>query len=72
MLAYNLVTALKLLALPEEYLEARPKRLRFKFFAVAARVTRSARTIVLRLVSRLDAISAWIAARAMRWEPNPL
>lgn len=38
-LTFNLLTALKRLALPERYRQARPKRLRFDLFTLAAKLT---------------------------------
>jgi len=49
LLAYNLLTWLKLLALPERERPAYAKRLRFRFIAVAGTVGRSGRRLVLRL-----------------------
>jgi hypothetical protein len=49
LLAYNLLTWLKLLALPERERHRYSKRLRFRFIAVAATVGRSGRRLVLRL-----------------------
>ena len=49
LLAFNLLAWLKLLALPEHERSSYAKRLRFRFIAVAATVSRSARRLVLRL-----------------------
>ena len=49
LLAYNLLTWLKLLALPGGEKSSYAKRLRFRFIAVAATVGRSGRRLVLRL-----------------------
>lgn len=49
LLAYNLLTWLKLLALPEREQGSYAKRLRFRFIAVAGTVGRSGRRLVLRL-----------------------
>jgi hypothetical protein len=49
LLAFNLLTWLKLLALPEGERGSYAKRLRFRFIAVAATVGRSGRRLVLRL-----------------------
>lgn len=48
-LAYNLVQALKLIALPFQWTSYRMKRLRFKLFCVAGRVINHARQIYLQL-----------------------
>src|SRR5207253_1937299 len=49
LLAYNLLSWLKLLALPERERQSYAKRLRFRFIAVAGTVGRSGRRLVLRL-----------------------
>jgi len=49
-LLYNLLSAFKRVALPEELHSARPKRLRFVLLNGIGRVVRHAREIVLRLV----------------------
>ena len=50
---YNLLSALKRLALPADLLTARPKRLRFLLFNTVGRVIRHARETLLRLASAL-------------------
>lgn len=50
-LTFNLLSALKRLALPGEFLEARPKRLRFMVLNVVGKVVRHARRMLLRLTS---------------------
>lgn len=50
---YNLLSALKRLALPADLLTARPKRLRFLLFNTIGRVVRHARETLLRLSSAL-------------------
>jgi len=52
-ITHNVLTALKRLALPAEYLSARPKRLRFLFLNLAGRVSHHARTMHLRLAALL-------------------
>jgi hypothetical protein len=49
-LLYNLLSAFKRVALPEELHTARPKRLRFVLFNGIGKVVRHARETVLRLV----------------------
>ena len=62
-IAHNVITALKRLALPAELLEARPKRLRFLIFHTPGRVVHHARGMILRLVTSVerlaDCITAW-------------
>jgi hypothetical protein len=57
-ITHNVLTALKRLALPAEYLSARPKRMRFLFLNVTGRVVHHARTIQLRLSAMLERIAA--------------
>ena len=53
-LLYNLLSALKRVALPGEFSQARPKRLRFLIFNTIGKVIRHARETLLRLVSPLS------------------
>jgi hypothetical protein len=53
-LLYNLLSALKRLALPGEFSQARPKRLRFLLFNTIGKVIRHARETLLRLISPLS------------------
>jgi len=48
-LTHNVMTALKRLALPEEYLSARPKRLRFLIFNTVGRIVHHARRVICRI-----------------------
>jgi len=50
-LTHNVLTALKRLALPEEYLSARPKRLRFLIFNTVGRIVHHARRVVCRIAA---------------------
>jgi len=50
-ITYNLLTAFKRVALPEEFKTARPKKLRFLLFNTVGRVIRHARETLLRLTS---------------------
>src|SRR5438093_5474966 len=61
-ITHNVLTALKRLALPAEYLSARPKRLRFVFLNLAGRVVHHARTMELRLAARLQRIADMVHA----------
>lgn len=61
-ISYNLLTALKRLALPAELLAARPKRLRFLIFQTAGRLVHHARKIMLRLSTTLQRLADWRAA----------
>jgi hypothetical protein len=57
-LTHNLMTALKRMALPEEYSTARPKRLRFLIFNTAGRIVHHARRVVCRIAS--EGWSQWL------------
>ena len=61
-ITHNVLTALKRLALPAEYLSARPKRLRFQFLNLAGRVVHHARTMLLRLAALLERIADIVQA----------
>jgi Transposase DDE domain group 1 len=62
LLAYNLLTWLKLLALPEGERHSYSKRLRFRFIAVAATVGRSGRRLVLRLAAGYPLLADFLGA----------
>jgi len=68
-LTWNLMVALKWIALPPEFLDARPKRLRFAFFTLAARVTTSGRQTLLRVAAAIARLAAFIQARCAIWSP---
>ncbi len=61
-IAHNVLTALKRLALPAEMLTARPKRLRFLVFNVPGRLVHHARKLVLRLATSAERIVDWLEA----------
>ena len=61
-LTHNLLTALKRLALPAEYLTARPKRLRFLIFNTPGRLVHHARSLVLRLATTVARLAVWLEA----------
>ncbi len=63
-LSYNVLTALKRLALPAELLGARPKRLRFLIFHTPGKLIRRARRSILRLRRSVNRFSNWIGALA--------
>ena len=74
LLAYNLLTWLKLLALPAAEKKSYAKRLRFRFLNIAATVGRSGRRLVLRLSATYALLTDFIRAldrlRALRLEPG--
>ena len=57
-LTHNVMTALKRMALPEEYATARPKRLRFLIFNTAGRIVQHARRVVCRITG--DGWRQWL------------
>jgi len=61
-LTYNVLTALKRLALPAELLQARPKRLRFLFFNTAGRFVEHARRTMLRLAMSAMRLADFLSA----------
>ena len=58
-LTYNLLTALKRLALPPELLTARPKRLRFLIFNTPGKLVQHARRTLLRLMRSWNRFGNW-------------
>lgn len=62
LLAYNLLTWLKLLALPAGERASYSKRLRFRFLNVAATVGRSGRRLVLRLSASYPLFADFVRA----------
>jgi hypothetical protein len=60
-MTHNLLTALKRLALPEKWLTARPKRLRFQIFCSPGKLVSHARQTWLRVRRLTDQLAEWIA-----------
>jgi hypothetical protein len=69
-LTFNVLTAMKRLALPAELLTARPKRLRFLIFNTPGKLVRHARRMILRLTRSLGRFSNW--EQALRSLPLPV
>lgn len=63
LLTYNVLSALKSLALPQHLCDARPKRLRYTVFTIAGRVVAHAGKLILRVASEADRIAGLVAAR---------
>ena len=63
LLTYNVLSALKSLALPPALSAARPKRLRFALFTLAGRLVTHAGQLVLRVSAAADRLVGLIAAR---------
>src|SRR5664280_2103351 len=68
-LTYNVLTALKRLALPAELITARPKRLRFLIFCTPGKLVHHARRTLLRLARSWQRFSNW--HYALRLLPLP-
>lgn len=64
-LTFNVLTALKRLALPPELLAARPKRLRFLIFTTPGKLVHHARRTLLRLTRAWNRFGNWRGAFAL-------
>lgn len=62
-LTFNVLAALRRIALPPALAQARPKRLRFKLFSLAGRIIAHARRLVVRLGITADDFATFLAAR---------
>jgi len=69
-MTHNVLTALKRLALPEKWLTARPKRLRFQIFCSPGKLVSHARQIWLRVRRLREQLAEWI--ESLRMLPIPL
>lgn len=63
LLTYNVLSAMKWLALPPSMEAARPKRMRFSLFSIAGRIVSHAGKLVLRIGREAEALASLIAAR---------
>jgi Transposase DDE domain group 1 len=63
LLTYNVLSAMKSLALPPSLSAARPKRLRFALFTLAGRLVSHAGRLVLRISEAAEHLAGLIAAR---------
>ena len=68
-MTHNVLTALKRLALPEKWLTARPKRLRFQIFCSPGKLVSHARKSWLRVRRLREQLAEWI--ESLRLLPNP-
>lgn len=64
LLTYNVLSAMKSLALPAHLSTARPKRLRFVLFTLAGRIISHAGQLVVRVSQKAERIAGLITARA--------
>jgi hypothetical protein len=62
LITHNVLTALKRIALPEPWLRARPKRLRFRIFCSPAKLIHHARQLRLRVRRARHQLAEWIEA----------
>jgi hypothetical protein len=69
-MTHNVLTALKRLALPEKWLTARPKRMRFQIFYSAGKLVSHARRVLLRVRRLKEQLAEWI--ETMRLLPIPV
>jgi hypothetical protein len=63
LLTYNVLSAMKSLALPSTLSTARPKRLRFSLFTIAGRIISSGGKLILRVAKEIEEKVKLIAAR---------
>lgn len=70
-LTHNLLSALKRLALPDDWAPLRPRRLRFLLFQVAGRLVRHGRRLVLRIARSHPGAAALVRARERLCAPAP-
>ena len=64
-LTHNVLTALKRIALPEPWLRARPKRLRFQIFYSPGKLVHHARQVLLKVGRLRDQLAEWTEALRM-------
>jgi hypothetical protein len=64
LLTYNLLSALKSVALPAALSNARPKRLRFCLFNIAGRIVSSGGKVIVRIAAEMERIVNLIDARS--------
>ena len=65
-----MLTALKRLALPEEWLTARPKKMRFQIFISPGKLVTHARKIWLRVRRLKEQLAEWI--ESLKLLPMPV
>jgi len=72
-LTYNLLSVLQRVALGEALERARPKRLRYQVFALAATVLTHARQMIVRVVGRLEDLAVRLSeVRRRLWQWTPI
>ena len=63
LLTYNVLSAMKQLALPPSMETARPKRMRFALFTLAARITSHAGGLVMKIGRSVEKFADFVASR---------
>jgi hypothetical protein len=63
LLTYNVLSAMKSIALPATFRKARPKRLRFAVFTIAERLTSHAGKLRLHISAAAEQIAGLVSAR---------
>jgi hypothetical protein len=69
LLAHNVLTGLKRIALQPEYLRARPKRLRFRIFCSPGKLVHHARQLLARVGRQAAELLEWAEAWALLAAP---
>lgn len=64
-LAHNVLTGLKRVALKDKWLRARPKRLRFHFFCSPGKLIHHARSVIARVQRKAAELAEWAEAWAL-------
>ena len=64
-MTHNVLTALKRLALNQQWLRVRPKRLRFHFFCSPGKLVHPARRLLVRVGRWAEELRAWGEAWAL-------
>jgi len=72
LMTLNVLTGLKLHALPKAMEKARPKRLRFSVFQIAGRIVSHADQLIVRVGEEAERIAGLLVARARLAELRPL
>jgi hypothetical protein len=68
-LTHNVLTALKRIALPQPWLRARPKRLRFQIFYSPGKLVHHARQVLLKVARLHDQLADWANALRLLRQP---
>ena len=69
MLTYNVLSALKSIALPPALHDARPKRIRYHLLVQVAELVAHARSLLARVRQRAQGLATAALARRALWRP---